>query len=92
MQGAAGFDTVLVANLTARRLTVDTGTERDGAEVRSSLFDELFANMGDQDDVLQLFGNLVRGTASFDGGAGSDAFFNVNNTFRVGYRSAGFER
>jgi parallel beta-helix repeat protein len=92
IEGAAGADTVLVGNLTARRLTVNTGTEKDGVDIRSSLFDELFANMGDQDDTLQLFGNLVRGTPVFDGGAHSDAFFNVNNTFRGGYRLAGFER
>jgi hypothetical protein len=93
MQGAAGADTVLVANLTAKRLTVNTGTEKDGADIRSSLFDEFFANMGDQDDTLQLFGNLVRATASFDGGAGADdAFFNVSNTFRAGFRRVGFER
>jgi parallel beta-helix repeat protein len=93
LEGGAGRDTAIVNNLTAQRLTLNTGAQNDTGDVRSSLFGELVANLGDHDDRLTLFGNLVRGAAAVDGGAGTgDVFADLGNTFRGGLRRTGFER
>jgi hypothetical protein len=91
LDGGAGADAAFVSNLTASRLTVLLGAQSDTADVRGSLFDEIFANLGDHNDSLTLYGNLVRRASSADGGAGGDALFDLGNTFLGGLRRVGFE-
>jgi hypothetical protein len=59
--------------------------------MRGSLLDDLFAHLGDNDDSLTLYGNLIRRGAIADGGAGSDALFDLGNTFRSALWRVGFE-
>jgi hypothetical protein len=93
LEGGSGREAAFVSNLTAQRLTLNLGAQNDAGDVRSSLFGELVGNLGDHDDSLTLFGNLVRGAAVFDGGAGmGDVFADLGNTFQGGLRRSGFER
>jgi parallel beta-helix repeat protein len=93
LEGGTGREAAFVNNLTAQRLTLNLGAQNDAGDVRSSLLGELFANLGDHDDALTLFGNLMRGAAVVDGGLGmGDVFADLGNTFQGGLRRAGFER
>ncbi len=60
LDAGAGADAVFVSNLTASRLSLILGAQNDTADVRGSLLDEIFAHLGDHDDSLTLYGNLVR--------------------------------
>jgi hypothetical protein len=91
LDGGAGNDTAAVSNLTAGRLALTTGSQSDILDVRSSMLDALFADLGPQDDRLTLYGNLVRGQTNLDGGAGGDAFFDLGNGFLGGIRRLAFE-
>jgi hypothetical protein len=93
LDGGSGADAAFVNNLTAQRLCLNLGAQNDAGDIRSSLLGELLANLGDHDDSLTLYGNLVRGVAVADGGAGAgDVFADLGNTFYGGLRRVGFER
>jgi hypothetical protein len=92
LDGGAGDDTSVVSNLTARLLVLASGAQNDAADVRSSLFDELFAALGEHDDTLTMYGNLIRRSTSVDGGLGTDAFVDLGNRYIGGIRRLGFER
>ena len=64
LDAGAGADAVFVSNLTASRLSLILGAGNDTADVRGSLLDEIFAHLGDHDDSLTLYGNLVRRASS----------------------------
>jgi hypothetical protein len=81
--GEDGSDSAAVQNLTSVRLQLDLGAGNDGADVRSSSLEELFGQLGDGDDTLTAFGNLVRGATSLNGGGGSgDRLLDLGNSFR----------
>jgi hypothetical protein len=90
--GEDGTDTVNLQNLTSVRVQLDLGAGADAADVRSSSLDELFAQFGSDDDTLTVFGNLVRGATTFDGGAGSgDRLRDLGNSFRGAVQKQAFE-
>lgn len=92
IDGNSGNDTVTVRNLTSQRLTLTLGAQNDTADVRSSLFDQFFANLGEHDDSLTMYGNLVRSITDVDGGHGGDAFYDLSNSHRGGIRRIALER
>jgi hypothetical protein len=88
----AGDDTVTVQNETQVSATIDTGSGDDTVDVRSSAVDRFFALLGDDDDELTLFGNLLRIEADLDGGAGSaDRLIDLGNDVRGTLRTRNFE-
>jgi hypothetical protein len=86
INSGAGPDTITVRNHMAGQLTVDSGAGGDIVEVRSSAFDRFFASLGDGDDELTLFGNLIRVEADLDGGAGGDRLIDLGNDVRGALR------
>jgi uncharacterized repeat protein (TIGR01451 family) len=90
--GEDGSDSAAVQNLTSVRLQLDLGAGNDGADVRSSSLEELFGQLGDGDDTLTAFGNLVRGATSLNGGGGSgDRLLDLGNSFRGSVQKQAFE-
>jgi hypothetical protein len=88
----AGDDTVTVRNETQVRANIDTGSGGDTVDVRSSAVDQFFAVLGDDDDELTLFGNLLRLEADLDGGAGgADRLIDLGNDVRGTLRTRSFE-
>jgi hypothetical protein len=89
----AGDDTVTLRNETQARANIDTGSGDDTVDMRSSAVDLFFARLGDDDDALTLFGNLLRIETDLDGGAGSaDRLIDLlNNDVRGTIRTRGFE-
>ena len=84
LDGSTGIDSAVVSNLTAGRLSYDTGADNDVVDVRSSLLDELFASLGSHDDSITLYGNLVRRGTDLDGGIGVDTLLDLGNRFSGG--------
>ncbi len=90
--GEDGADTANVQNLTAKNLQLNLGTGADDADVRSNSLDLLFAQLGDGDDELTVFGNLVNGAVDLDGGLGSlDRLFDLGNSFKSTVGKKAFE-
>jgi hypothetical protein len=88
----AGDDTVTVRNETEGRANIDTGSGDDTVDVRSSAVDRFFALLGEDDDQLTLFGNLLRLEADLDGGPGSaDRLLDLGNDVRGALRTRNFE-
>jgi subtilisin family serine protease len=91
--GANGDDTIWIGNQTCRQLSIDAGGGRDQADVRASAFDRFFAQMGDGDDRLTIYGNVSRLQADFDGGLGLlDELLDLGNGFNGTVNRRGFER
>jgi len=89
---AGGTDTVTLRNETQGRLTIDTGAGNDTVDVQQSAVDQIFARLGDGDDELTVFFNLVRVSADLDGGAGSaDRLLQQGNDIRGALNVSGFE-
>jgi uncharacterized repeat protein (TIGR01451 family) len=90
--GEDGADSAAVQNLTSVRLQLDLGAGNDGGDVRSSSLEELFAQLGDGDDTLTVYGNLVSGATSLNGGGGSgDRLLDLGNSFRSSVQKQAFE-
>jgi uncharacterized repeat protein (TIGR01451 family) len=88
----AGADTVTVVNETQGRLNIDTGSGNDTVDVRASALDRLFASLGEDDDELVLFGNLLQIEADLDGGpGGADRLRDLGNDVRGAMRTRNFE-
>ncbi|MEX2138936.1 MAG: Calx-beta domain-containing protein [Pirellulales bacterium] len=88
----AGANSVTIRNETTARLNIDTGTGADTVDVRSSALDRFFAILGEDDDQLTLFGNLLRLEADLDGGPGSaDRLRDLGNDVRGAFRTRNFE-
>jgi hypothetical protein len=92
LNGSTGNDRATVSNLTAGLLALNLGAQNDTVDIRSSLLDEFFASLVDNDDSITLYGNLVRRGTSLDGGSGIDALIDLGNRFTGGARKLGFER
>jgi hypothetical protein len=92
LDGSTGNDTAVVSNLTAGRLTLNLGAQNDTVDIRSSLLDDLFASLGEHDDSITLYGNLVRRGTTLDGGLNIDTFIDLGNRFMGGMRKLAFER
>jgi hypothetical protein len=87
-----GADSVTVRNETQARLNIDTGSGADTVDVRASALDRFFAALGDDNDSLTIFGNLVRLETDLDGGAGSsDRLLDQGNDLRGAVRRRNFE-
>jgi hypothetical protein len=87
-----GADSVTVRNESQTRLNIDTGSGADTVDVRASALDRFFAALGDDNDSLTIFGNLVRLETDLDGGAGlSDRLSDQGNDFRGTVRRRNFE-
>jgi hypothetical protein len=92
IQGQEGADSVEIANVIAKVVTIDTGEGTDIGHLRASLFEHLFADLGDDDDVITLQWNIVHGVAEVDGGLGlSDRLSDQGNLFYGPYRKRRFE-
>ncbi len=97
LHGGADADELRALNLRSSRLSI-TGDQpsaagvRDTADVRSCALDDLFAHLDGGDDLLTVYGNLVRRQTLLDGGAGvTDRLANLGNDFRLGLSTAGWE-
>ncbi len=92
LDGGLGADHLVVLNLTAQTVSLTGGAQDDTADVRSSALDSLFADLGDGNDTLIAFGNLVDQLVDLDGGAGNaDRFNNQGNAFTGIFRRRNFE-
>jgi hypothetical protein len=88
----AGDDSITVRNETQGRADIDTGSGDDTVDVQSSAVNQFFALLGDDDDELTLFGNLVQIEADLDGGAGTaDRLIDLGNDVRGELRTRNFE-
>jgi hypothetical protein len=88
----AGDDTVTIRNETEGRINIDTGSGTDEVDIRSSAVDRFFALLGDDNDELTAFGNLVRLETDLDGGAGNaDRLLDLGNDLRGAVRQRNFE-
>jgi hypothetical protein len=88
----SGNDSITVRNESQGRANIDTGSGQDTVDVRGSAVDQFFALLGDDDDSLTLFGNLLRLEADLDGGAGiADRLVNLGNDVRGAIRARNFE-
>jgi hypothetical protein len=92
LYGSTGNDRATVSNLTAGLLALNLGAQNDTVDIRSSLFDEFFASLVENDDSITLYGNLVRRGTELDGGSGLDSLLDLGNQFRGGLRKLAFER
>jgi len=87
-----GADSVTVRNETQAQLNIDTGSGADTVDVRASALDRFFAALGDDNDSLTIFGNLIRQETDLDGGAGgSDRLLDQGNDLRGTVRNRNFE-
>jgi hypothetical protein len=92
LNGGAGNDAIEVRNVMQRELRITADTGGDNVDIRSSLFESLFADLGDSDDQITLFGNLAHGTVELHGGLGlGDRLLDLGNSFRSIYRKRTFE-
>ena len=88
----AAADTVTVDNQTAAQLNIDTAAGADIVEVTSSALDRFFVLLGDDNDELTVFGNLVDLETLLDGGTGNaDRLINQGNDFRGSFQTRNFE-
>jgi hypothetical protein len=97
LHGGADADELRALNLRGSRLSM-TGDQpsatgsRDSADVRSCALDDLFAHLDGGDDLLTLYGSLVRRQTLLDGGAGAaDRLLNLGNDFRTSSVITGWE-
>jgi hypothetical protein len=87
-----GTDSVTVRNETQTQLNINTGSGADTVDMRASALDRFFAVLGDDNDTLTIFGNLIRIETDLDGGAGgSDRLLNLGNDLRGTVRQRNFE-
>jgi hypothetical protein len=90
--GGDGHDRIETVNNTARSLSLSGGAGLDSIDVRSSSLEQLFADLGDDNDALTLQWNVVHGLAQVDGGLGlSDQLLDPGNLFGGVYRKLRFE-
>ncbi|MEX2140303.1 MAG: cadherin-like domain-containing protein [Pirellulales bacterium] len=88
----AGADEVTIRNETQGRLNVNTAGGNDVVDIQASAVDQFFADLGDGDDELTVFFNLVRVSADLDGGPGSaDRLLQQGNDIRGTLESRNFE-
>jgi hypothetical protein len=88
----SGADSVTVRNETQVQLNINTGSGADVVDVRASAFDRFFAALGDDNDELTIFGNLIRQETDLDGGAGGgDRLRDLGNDLRGVVRQRNFE-
>jgi VCBS repeat-containing protein len=87
-----GDDDVTINNQTTNHLIVETGAGADDVDARASAFDQVFADLGDDNDLLTVHGNLVRFLTDLDGGAGdADRLVDLGNSFQGSLNVRGFE-
>jgi large repetitive protein len=96
IDGGAGSDLVEVRNQLAGEVRITSGVGSDSVDVRGSLMQILFADLGDQDDVITLFGNTIgapngSGVLYLNGGTGFDQFANLGNVFPLSVSWFNFE-
>jgi hypothetical protein len=90
--GEEGSDWAGVANLTTSGLQLDLGGGTDTADIRGSSLDQFFAQLGEGNDSITLFGNLVRSLSDIDGGGGSsDRLLDLGNSLRGTVHKRAFE-
>ena len=77
-----GSDGAEVQNVIARGLMIHQGSGQDSAAVRASLLQNLFADLGDGNDLLILQSNNIFGATEADGGAGGDQMMESGNLMR----------
>jgi hypothetical protein len=70
-------NSVEVRNLEAGTVVIRGNDGTEGVDVRSSLLDELFADLGGGSDLLTLYGNLIESTLDLDGGADTDRLLDL---------------
>ncbi|MEX2138614.1 MAG: Ig-like domain-containing protein [Pirellulales bacterium] len=93
ISGDAGEDWMAAQNITAPSLSLAPGADQDLTTVLRSLLGELFAQLGEGDDRVSLYGTTVTGTSLFDGGPGGDFFHtpNFDNSWLGGLSAINFE-
>jgi hypothetical protein len=60
-------------------------------DVQQSAVDQFFADLGDGNDELTVFFNLVRVSADLDGGPGTDTLLQQGNDVRGSLTTRNFE-
>jgi cyclophilin family peptidyl-prolyl cis-trans isomerase len=81
--GGDGNDNSDVANINTRGLLLNHGAGQDSAAVRASIMQNLFADLGDGDDMLIMQSNQIFGSAEADGGLGlNDQLIEGGNMMR----------
>ncbi len=75
-----GSDYMIITQPNTNWLGLFTG---DGSDyvVMGGAFDQIYADMGNDHDSLQVVNTTLRQSALFDGGAGGDVFEVINSTF-----------
>jgi hypothetical protein len=92
IRGHEGAESVEISNVIAKLVTLNTGAGTDSCRVQASLLDQLFADLGDDDDALTFQWNVIHGVAEVDGGLGlSDRLTDPGNLFHGAYRKRRFE-
>jgi hypothetical protein len=87
---AAG--TIEIRNITADLVTIYGGLQAaDTVDIRSSLVEGLFADLGGNDDTLTLYGNRVNDSLFIDGGDGTDRLIDLGGTYPAAFTKTRWE-
>ena len=78
-------------NANAKVLTVLAGSGADSVDIRSSLFELLYAELDAEGDLFTAYGTSVTGSLLLDGGDGIDRFLDLGNTFSPAFVRQRFE-
>jgi hypothetical protein len=81
--GGDGNDNAEVANINSRGLMISHGAGQDTTAVRASILQNLFADLGDGNDMLIVQSNQIFGSGEADGGLGpGDSLLDSGNLMR----------
>lgn len=82
LRGGEQSDLIVFTGNLGGKAVFDTAGGLDNVLVQYSILDELFAALGDGNDVFNLRGNRIKGLTSLDGGPGSNVLINTGNIFQ----------
>ncbi|MEX2140547.1 MAG: hypothetical protein WD894_14890 [Pirellulales bacterium] len=92
LHDSAQNDALEVRNVMQRGLRVAAETGTDRVDIQSSMLETLFADLGDGDDQITLFGNFIHGTVELHGGPGwLTDFWTGGNSLHNIYRKRTFD-
>ena len=82
LRGGEQNDLVVFSANLGGTAVFDMAGGHDSVLVQYSILDELFAALGDGNDIFNLRGNRLKGLASLDGGPGTNTLINIGNIFQ----------
>jgi hypothetical protein len=81
IDGDLGGDFIEVRNISADQLSIAGDAGNDAVEVKYSLLQLLYGDLGDGDDLLTLTSNTITGSLFLDGGNGVDRLRDLGGSY-----------